>query len=139
MWTRTYSKRVKGLSVDKVWKVWSDVNRWPEWQDDIESAKLEGEFKVGNIFMMRPKGGPNVKIAIQRAEKNVNFTDITKFPLAQMTGSHDLLVHGDELELRTTMTVTGLLTFLWVKIVAQGVVDKLEAQTDALIKRAQVV
>jgi hypothetical protein len=137
MWTRTYSKRIKGLAADKVWAVWSDINRWTEWQDDLESAKLEGEFKVGNTFTIRPKGGPNVKIAIHRAEKNVNFTDITKFPLAKMTGSHDLIQHGDELELRTTMTVTGLLTFLWVKIVAQGVADKLESQTDALVRQVQ--
>jgi uncharacterized protein YndB with AHSA1/START domain len=139
MWSSTYSKRVKGVSADQVWSVWTDVNQWTSWQNDLELARLEHDFKAGTKFLMRPKGGPNVNIELLRVERNRNFTDLTRFPLARMTGSHDLIEHGDELEVRTTMKVEGLLSFLWVKIVANDVAKGLEAQTDALLKRVRTL
>jgi uncharacterized protein YndB with AHSA1/START domain len=139
MWSSTYSKRVKDVSADQVWSVWTDVNQWTSWQNDLELARLEHDFKAGTKFLMRPKGGPNVNIELLRVERNRNFTDLTRFPLARMTGSHDLIEHGDELEVRTTMKVEGLLSFLWVKIVANDVAKGLEAQTDALLKRVRTL
>lgn len=139
MWSKSYSQRVKGIEAEKLWKVWIDVNQWPTWQDDIESAKIEGKFEAGNTFAMRPKGGPNVKIRILRADKCVNFTDLTKFPLAEMTGSHDFIRHGDEIELKTTMTVKGPLSFLWARIVAKDIVASLPQQTERLVERAKAL
>ena len=137
MWTGTHSERVSGLSAEKIWKVWTDVNRWNEWQDDLEFARLDGEFREGASFSLRPKGGPNVKVQLVKVEANVNFTDLTRFPLAQMTGAHDLIRRGNELEVRTTMTVTGPLAFLWSRLVAKGIVAALPKQTQALIARAR--
>ena len=61
MWIKSYSKTVEGLSANQVWKVWADVNQWHTWQNDIEYAKLDGEFRKGNIFRFKQKGGPNMK------------------------------------------------------------------------------
>lgn len=137
MWSRSYSQRVKGVSAEQIWNVWVDVNQWVKWQNDIEAAELKGKFEEGNTYMLRPKGGPNVKIEILKVNKHVNFTDLTKFPLAQMTGSHDFIKHGDELELKTTMTVRGPLAFFWVMVVAKGIVKDLPSQTQNLIDRAR--
>ncbi len=137
MWSKTYRQRVKGVSPEHLWNVWIDVNYWAAWQDDLEFARLEGAFEVGNTFLLRPKGGPTVTIKIIRAEKGVNFTDLTKFPLAEMIGEHDFIVHGDELEIKVTMSVRGPLAFLWSRVVAQGIVDDLPHQTQCLIERAQ--
>jgi polyketide cyclase/dehydrase/lipid transport protein len=137
MWTGSYSQRVSGLSAEKIWRVWTDVNRWNEWQDDLEFARLQGEFRNGATFQLRPKGGPNVKVELVNVEPNINYTDLTRFPLAKMTGSHDLIQRGNELEVRTTMTVTGPLAFLWSRIVAKGIVAALPKQTQGLIERAR--
>ena len=110
MWSKSYSKTVEGLNVEKLWEVWIDVNQWHTWQGDIEYAKLEGEFKVGNTFLLKPKGGPKVKIEIIRVERNKVFTDLTRFPFARMYGSHEFIMHGDELEIRTTMSIEGWLS-----------------------------
>jgi len=139
MWSGSHSQRVSGLSADKLWKAWTDVNRWSEWQDDIELARIDGEFREGASFLLRPKGGPNVKVELLNVETNVNFTDLTRFPLAQMTGAHDLIRRGNELEVRTTITVTGPLAFLWSRLVAKGIVAGLPKQTQALIDRARAV
>jgi hypothetical protein len=139
MWTGTHSQRVGGLSAEKVWRVWTDVNRWSEWQDDLELARLDGEFREGVTFLLRPQGGPNVKVELVNVETNVNFTDVTRFPLAKMTSAHDLIRRGIELEVRTTVTVTGPLAFLWSRLVAKGIVAGLPKQTQALIDRARAL
>lgn len=137
MWTMGYKKTVKGLSTAQVWKVWSDVNQWHTWQDDIEYAKLDGEFTKGNVFRFKPKGGPEIKIELTEVKPDALFVDLTRFPLARMYDLHELLDHGDELEIQSTIRIEGPLSFLWRKLVAENVANGLEVQTDKLIERAR--
>ncbi len=139
MWSKTYSKKVQGLKAEQVWKVWTDLNQWHTWQSDIEYAKLVGEFKVGNTFLLKPKGGPKVNIEIIKVERNKQFTDLTRFPGARMYGSHEFVIHGDELEIKTTMSIEGPLSFVWRKIVAEDVANGMMEQTENLIKKAKSV
>lgn len=136
MKTYTYSKKVSNIDINKLWNVWSDVNQWNTWQDDLDYATLEGEFKEGNSFILKPKGGPKVKIQLLKVVPNKQFIDLTTFPLAKMYGDHDFIVLGEEVEIKTTMTIEGPLAFLWNKIVMEGIVKKLDSQTDNLIKKA---
>ncbi|MEO8621341.1 MAG: SRPBCC family protein [bacterium] len=136
MWTRTHSKTVKGLKAEQVWQVWTDVNRWHTWQPGLERAQIHGQFVEGNTFTLKPKGGPTVNIEILKAEPNRQFTDLTRFPGARMYGSHEFVVRGDEVEIRTTMSIEGPLAFVWRKIVAEGVARDMAQQTEKLIERA---
>ena len=137
MWSKTYSKRVKGFQAEQVWKVWTDINQWHTWQSDIEHAKLVGEFKVGNTFLLKPKGGPKVKIELFKVEHHKEFTDLTRFPGAKMYGSHEFIHNGDELEIKTTMSIEGPLSFLWRKIVAEDIANGLREQTENLLEKAR--
>ncbi len=137
MWSMTYSARVTGIPAGKIWKVWTNVNQWHTWQPDIEYAKLDGEFKVGNTFRLKPKAGPGVSIEIIKVEADRQFTDLTRFPGARMFGCHEFIAHGDELEIRTTMSIEGFLSFLWRKIVAENVANGMKEQTEALIEKAR--
>jgi uncharacterized membrane protein len=137
MWRKSYSKKIKGLQADQVWKVWTDINQWHTWQSDIEQATLEGDFKVGNTFLLKPKGGPKVKIELIKVEPNQQFIDLTRFPGAKMYGSHEFIMHGDELEIKTTMSIEGPLSFLWRKIVAEDVANSMPQQTENLIEKTR--
>jgi polyketide cyclase/dehydrase/lipid transport protein len=136
MWSSTHSKTVKGLKAEQVWQVWTDVNQWHTWQPDIEHARLDGAFAAGNTFVLKPKGGPKVNIEIITAEPGSRFTDLTRFPGARMYGNHEFVVRGDELEIRTTMSIEGPLAWLWRKIVAEGVAKGMAAQTEKLVEQA---
>ncbi|MBI3897412.1 MAG: SRPBCC family protein [Gammaproteobacteria bacterium] len=137
MWSKTYSKTVKGLKAAQVWKVWIDVNQWHTWQSDIDYARLDGAFSVGNRFLLKPKGGPKVNIRIAKVEPNKSFTDFTQFPLAKMYGVHEFVEKGDDLEIRTTVSIDGALSFIWRKLVAEDVANSMPQQTQQLIDRAQ--
>ncbi|WP_264564855.1 SRPBCC family protein [Flavobacterium sp. N3904] len=136
MWTKSYSIVTNDVSKEQMWKLFSDVNNWHTWDTGIEFPKLEGKFEKGNHFMFQPKGGPKLKIEIIEAIENQNFTDFTKFPLAKMYGEHTFVDTPDGLEITTTMKVEGILSFLWIKLVAQKIVDTLATDMEVQIKTA---
>jgi hypothetical protein len=136
MWTKSHSIVTKEVTKEQMWKLFSDVNNWHSWDKGIEIAKLEGKFEKGNHFMFQPKGGPKLKIAIIEAVENQKFTDFTKFPLAKMYGEHTFEDTSNGLKITTTMKVEGILRFLWVKIVAQKIVDGLPNDMQDQIKAA---
>src|ERR1051325_4706978 len=41
----------------RVWQVWSDVNRWPEWNPDMNESRLDGPLKLGATGMINTKSG----------------------------------------------------------------------------------
>ena len=137
MWTKSYSKTVENLNAAEVWTVWTDVNHWHTWQDDIEFAKLNGEFRKGGLIHFKPKGGPNIKLELTEVKPNSVFVDLTRFPLARMFDSHEIIDHGENLEIKSTIRIEGPLSFLWRKLVAENVAKGLEEQTDRLIEKVK--
>jgi hypothetical protein len=136
MWSKSHSIVTKDVTKEQMWKLFSDVNNWKSWDESIEFASLEGKFEKGNYFSFQPKGGPKMKIKILEAIENKNFTDLTTFPLAKMYGEHLFEETPDGLKLTTTMKVEGILGFLWVKIVAQKIIDTLPEDMLIQIKTA---
>ncbi len=136
MWTKSHSIVTKEVTKEQMWKLFSDVNNWNTWDHSIEFAELNGKFEKGNHFMFQPKGGPKLKIGIVDAVENHTFTNYTKFPLAKMYGEHTFEETQDGLKITTTMKVQGVLSFLWIKIVAQKIVDGLPTDMQDQIKAA---
>ncbi len=138
MWTKSYSTTISDLSIEEIWAVWSDINQWTSWQDDLEYAHINGPFKTGETFDFKPKGAPKT-LHLQLGEVTVNqqFTDITRFFLATMIDEHQLIQRGHDIKIKTTIRITGALAWLWKKIVAEDIVAGLPKQTEALIKRVR--
>lgn len=136
MWTKSYSTLTKEATKEQMWQLFADVNNWHSWDDGIEYAKMEGKFEQGNYFLLKPKGGSKVKIQLIETIENKRFVDYTKFPLAKMYGEHDLEETPEGLKITTTMKVKGLLAFLWIKIVAQNIIDSLPKEIEQQIKTA---
>jgi hypothetical protein len=43
-------------SIEDVWKVFSDVNNWSNWQKEISTSKINGSFKEGSSFEWKSNG-----------------------------------------------------------------------------------
>ncbi|MCB1116053.1 MAG: SRPBCC family protein [Chlamydiia bacterium] len=137
MWKSTYSKFYSGISPEVVWKLWTDINNWPVWHDDLVECKLEGEFKVGARFMLKPKGAPAVKIVLTEVVEMERFTDCALFFFAKMYNTHTIEVKNDGVILSNELVVTGPLKWLWVKLVAKHVAESVPEEIDALIHLAR--
>ena len=132
MWQASHSVTLPEGDRNSVWAAWKDVNHWNVWDTDLEYATLDGKFEQGQTFILKPRGGPRVKIAILRAKENVGYTDLCTFPLARMYGIHDMEETAEGLRLTITIRIEGPLAWLWRKIVAQKVADESPAQMRAL-------
>lgn len=137
MWTRTYSKIFNNVDKADIWRIWTDVNQWPTWHDDLEYCKMDGDFKVGNHFMLKPKGVKAVKIMLTEVIDGRSFTDCTEFFGAKMYDTHSLEETSNGLKLTNVLIVTGPLKWLWIKLVAQNVADTVPQEMEALVKLAQ--
>jgi len=136
MWTKSHSIVTNDVTKEQMWKLFANVNEWHTWDEGIEYAKIEGKFEKGNHFLLRPKGGPNVKVELLETVENKMFLDVTKFPLAKMYDEHLFEETPQGLKITNTITVKGILSFLWTKIVAQKIADALPTDMPQQIKAA---
>ena len=137
MWTRTYRKTFQGIRAEDIWKMWTDVNNWPTWHGDLDYCKLEGDFVVGNHFMLKPKGINPVKIVLTEINDGKSFTDCTSFFGAKMYDTHTLEETAEGLMLTNKLVVTGPLKWLWIKLVAQNVADTVPEEMENMVNLAR--
>ncbi|MEO5813651.1 MAG: hypothetical protein ABIT20_00025 [Gemmatimonadaceae bacterium] len=83
-----------------------------EWQDDIEFATLGAPFQAWSTCNFRPNCGATIDMELTHLQHNAAFSDLSRFPLARMIDSHELLERDAALEVRTTITHSGPLAFL---------------------------
>ncbi|HEV2614677.1 MAG TPA: polyketide cyclase [Gammaproteobacteria bacterium] len=137
MWSRTFSKIYTGVTKEAIWAYWADVNHWPVWDRELEYCKMEKPFIAGTDFILKPKGGPNIKIILSTVIPNKQFTDYCKFIGATMFDDHVLEETSEGLRITNTITVTGWLSFIWVKLVARNVANAAPHQMDVLVNFAR--
>ncbi len=137
MWIKTYSKTFQDIRAQDIWQIWTDVNNWAQWHGDLDYCKMEGNFAVGNHFMLKPKGMKAVKILLTEIVEGHHFTDCTAFPGAKMYDTHSLEATPEGLKLTNTLVVTGPLKWLWIKLVADNVAATVPDEMETLVKLAR--
>ncbi|QIX62310.1 polyketide cyclase [Hymenobacter lutimineralis] len=139
MWTKSHSIVTTAVTKEQMWKLFADVNNWHQWDEGIEFARLEGRFEKGSHFTLKPKGGPKVKVKLLETEVNQHFLDVTSFPLAKMYDKHTFEETPEGLRITNTLSVQGPLSFLWIKLVAQTIVDALPTDMQKQIETASAL
>ncbi|HVH63683.1 MAG TPA: SRPBCC family protein [Candidatus Dormibacteraeota bacterium] len=56
-----------------VWRVWSDVNRWPEWNPDMKASRLDGPLKLGATGMIDTRSGGKHDVVVTHFEDGRSF------------------------------------------------------------------
>ena len=99
-----------------VWARWADPSSWPEWEEGVEWARLDGEFKVGGRGELKPKGASPAQFTITSLEEGRAFSDQTPLPFARLRFSHRL----DATDMGTRFThvidVEGPFAWIWASI-----------------------
>lgn len=57
----------------RVWRVWSDVNRWPEWNPDMKASRLDGPLKLGATGMIDTRSGGKHDVVVTHYEEGRSF------------------------------------------------------------------
>jgi Polyketide cyclase / dehydrase and lipid transport len=74
MWTAEHSIETTA-SPEAIWAHWSNVERWPEWNADIEHIEISGAFAPESTIAMTPAGQDTVELRIAEAVEPEFFVD----------------------------------------------------------------
>ena len=74
MWANEFSVETDAEPAD-VWRLWAEVDRWPEWNGDIERIELVGPFAEGSRILMTPVGEDQIELRIAETVEPGLFVD----------------------------------------------------------------
>jgi hypothetical protein len=127
---RTYSYSTSThLPAQLLYRAIADINRWPQWDDDLSATCIKGPAIEGARFTLTPKGGPRVSMEIEEASAPFRFVDISHLPLAKMRTTHAFTTTGAQTRIDVVIEVWGFLGWLWDRIVARKQAAGAAAQT----------
>jgi polyketide cyclase/dehydrase/lipid transport protein len=78
MWTNEQSIETTA-SPAAIWRLWSNVSGWPEWNADIERIEISGPFAAGSTISMTPVGQDPIELRIAEAVEPDLFVDEADF------------------------------------------------------------
>jgi uncharacterized protein YndB with AHSA1/START domain len=74
MWTTEHTIETTAAP-EAVWRAWTDVARWPEWNADIERIEMKGPFAVGSTIAMTPRREETVVLRVAEVIEGELFVD----------------------------------------------------------------
>ncbi len=73
---------------DTVWKVWTDVAGWPEWDVSKEIAQLDGPFEPGARGWAKQRGNLGGSFTITEVDPGRRWVSECPVPLGTVTFEH---------------------------------------------------
>jgi uncharacterized protein YndB with AHSA1/START domain len=72
----------------EVWKVWTDVERWPEWDGSKEIAQLDGPFQPGVSGWAKQRGNLGGSFTITAVDDGRRWVTECPIPLGKVVFDH---------------------------------------------------
>jgi uncharacterized protein YndB with AHSA1/START domain len=100
---------------ERVWRIWSDVSTWPEWNPDVLSVAIDGPFASGTTGQMTTKAGGRHAIALQAVQPGRSFRlETSPIPLGRFTFQCEVRPAGsDASTISQSVTIGGPLGALY--------------------------
>jgi hypothetical protein len=71
-----------------VWKVWTDVGRWPEWDVSKEIARLDGPFQPGACGWAKQRGNLGGSFTVTVVQDGRRWVSECPLPLGKVVFDH---------------------------------------------------
>jgi len=72
----------------EVWKLWTDVARWPDWDVSKEIARLDGPFEPGVSGWAKQRGNLGGSFTITAVDDGRRFVTECPMPMGKVTFEH---------------------------------------------------
>ncbi len=96
-----------------VWKITTDVERWPEWTPTVKSVHLpNGPLQLGSIAVIKQPMQPQSNWTVVEYEPERRFVWATSRPGLRLEGVHDLTATVAGTQNLLQVHATGTLAFL---------------------------
>jgi uncharacterized protein YndB with AHSA1/START domain len=107
MWEYEHAEEGTG-SPAAVWRAWTDVANWGEWNSDIESIEVDGPFAAGTTVAMTPTGQDTVRLRLAEVRENERFVDEAQFAGVVIRTTHLVdPIDGGRVRVTYRMEITG--------------------------------
>ncbi|MBI2253432.1 MAG: SRPBCC family protein [Proteobacteria bacterium] len=127
---RRYSyETVTNLPPEQLYRAFTDVASWPQWDDGIEAIILEGPANEGSEFALVPRGRQAVKLKVETMVEPYRFIDVAYLPLAQMRTEHSFIPTTKGTLVRSTVEIRGLLAKFWDRTLSATYAESAARQT----------
>jgi hypothetical protein len=123
---------------DKVWRIWSDVTTWPQWNPDVTAISLEGAFQNGTVGSMTTRAGGTHPIRLAGVEANRGFTLVTSpAPLSRFHFRCEIAPAAGGSRISQGVSMSGPLGGLMSAMMGERVAEGFSAILEGLKKRAE--
>ena len=107
MWANEQSIETTA-SPDAIWRLWSDVGGWPDWNADIEHIEISGPFAPGSTITMTPIGQDPIELRIAEAVEPDLFVDEAELADVVVRTIHRIDgLEGDRVRVVYRMEISG--------------------------------
>jgi Polyketide cyclase / dehydrase and lipid transport len=79
----------------EVWKVWTDVSRWPEWDVSKEIARLDGPFQSGVSGWAKQRGNLGGSFTITAVDDGRRWVTECPMPMGKVIFEHLIEPEGE--------------------------------------------
>jgi len=124
-------------SKESIWELWSSVDDWNKWDEDIRDAEISGPFESGTIGYLKPIHGPLTRFRLKETHFQESFTVKSKLPLGRMYMVHEMKEDEDTLSLTHSIIFKGPLSFLYARVIGKRLNKELPNTMHHLIDAAE--
>ena len=114
-------------SAETVWALWSDVSRWTEWDESLESVTLAGPFVEGSSGTMTIKGQGAIPFTLTSVDPGIGFVDETSVPGALLRFTHRLERVAEGVRVTHSVVIEGPAAQFLGPVVTADLPDAVEA------------
>jgi uncharacterized protein YndB with AHSA1/START domain len=75
MWAHEHTVETTAPA-ESLWRHWSDMASWPQWNAGIVEIDVDGPFAVGTTFAMTPPDGEPIRMTLTEVVPGERFTDV---------------------------------------------------------------
>lgn len=98
---------------ENIWARWADPSTYPEWNDAVEWARLDGEFRAGSLGELKTHSGSPMAFTLTDVEEGRAYSDLTRLPFARLRFIHRLETTEMGTRLSHRIEVEGPLAWIW--------------------------
>jgi uncharacterized protein YndB with AHSA1/START domain len=117
---------------EAIWALWSDTDRWPAWNEQIERAKVDGELRLGAEVETKLRRGGTVRNRVTEFDPGRKLTYEARFPGARFGLEHRLRPGRRSVEVTHRRYVEGPLASLWAPMFGR---KRMREAVERLIRR----
>ena len=133
MFEAAHSQRIRAPAGD-VWALWADPERWPDWDERIDSVEAEGELRAGaelwiKLLIHELRSAMTLRITLRRGGR-VRYEVIeleleralaiqAAFPGARLRQEHRLSAGRESVEVAHRIRIDGPASSFWALMMSR--------------------